>query len=239
VQVDNGFYQSSDNTIHFNRDTDSALSALAPGGNGVGSFTFTTSPSAASGTINLTISIKGQRISQSSVPENVTATVQKTIRVANNLTLSTGALHTSGGFVNVGPVPPTVNQTTGYAVVWKIANIVNAVAGAKVTATLPTYVTWTGQSNASSGAITYNSVTRTVTWDLGDLGANSGATQASFQVNLTPSISQKGISPSLTSSPVLTGYDRFAQTSLSVTGNAATTDTVGDPGYRPGSGSVQ
>lgn len=241
VQVSNGFYQSSDNTIHFDRDTEPTLQTLAPGAKGVGSFSFSTVTGTGNknGAVNLVISIQGQRLNESQVSENVTGTVTDTLRLANNLSLTDAALHTSGPFPNTGPIPPTANQATTYTVVWKIDNIINAVGGATVTATLPIYATWTGQTSSNIGTISYTSATRTVTWDLGDLGANSPATTGYFQVSLTPSVSQKGTSPNIVSAPTFSGYDRFAQTQLTVSANPVNTDTSGDPGYSPGSADVQ
>lgn len=240
VTADNGFYQSSDESILFDTDTDPSLASLAPGAAGVGSFTFKV-PSNAGGSSNassigIVVSIAGNRTNESNVVEKVSASEAKTVKVAGNLTISTATEHALGPFPNSGPVPPAAGQATTYTVVWK-ANAGSAVAGAKAVATLPSYVKFTNNV-APVGSVTYDDSTRRVTWNIGDLSAGSAPT-AAFQVSVLPSTSQSGSAPTLVSAPTLTGYDRFAATNITFTGAAATTETPGDPGYIPGSGQVR
>lgn len=241
VTVDRGFYQSADQTILFDRDTDPSLSSLAPGASGVGSFTFTVPNNAGGSTKNssiaLVISIAGNRTSEAMVPEQVSASQTKTIKVVGNLTLSTISEHVAGPFKNTGPVPPTANQSTTYTAVWRV-NAGSAVAGTKVVATLPTYVKYTGSVSPAGEPLVYDSATSKLTWTIGDLAAGASRDVA-FQVSVLPSISQRSTSPVLVSAPVLTAYDRFAQTPITFTGAAITTETPGDTGYVPGQGEVQ
>ena len=232
IRSTSGFYNSSNHTVVFSRDTDPSLATLAPGASGVGAFTFATLPaggSASSPTVSFTLSVSGTRVGQTNVPEEVSSTVTKTIKVATIVALSASSLHSSGPLTTSGPIPPRVDQATTYTILWSAQNKGSAVAGGTVSAILPSYVSYTA-STAGSGSFLYDSRSRTVTWNIGDLAQGASA-QGAFQVSLTPSISQKGSAPSLTGAVSFSGYDRFAGVSIAATADPATTETTGDPGY--------
>ncbi|MFM2330620.1 MAG: hypothetical protein RLZZ26_127 [Candidatus Parcubacteria bacterium] len=240
IQSTSGFYNSTTHTIIFSRDTDPALAQLAPGASGVGAFTFTTLP-AASGVVapaaTFTISVAGTRIGQSNVPENITASVEKTVKIATNAILVASALHSIGPITNTGPVPPHVGQSTTYSVLWNLHNSGSTIAGGTVSTILPSYVTYTGKTTGT-GTFSYDGSSRTVTWSAGDLP--QGVTvQAAFQVSFMPSTSQQGGSPPLTTRASFSGYDRFAGVQVSAGADPVTTETKGDPGYVSANAIVQ
>src|SRR6185369_7742164 len=94
----------------------------------------------------------------------------------------------------------------------------NAVSGAQVTATLPAYMKWTGVVSPADANITYNSVGGLVTWMAGSIPQNadigSGAKQVSFQVALTPNVSQVGSVPMIMSESSITGLDSFTNATI-------------------------
>ncbi len=240
IRTTNGFYRSSDRTIVFDRDADPSLANLTPGDSGIGTFTFRTVPSGAlttSSSITFTISVSGTRTGQTNVPEEVSATLVKTVKVATAVVLSASSLHSSGALGNSGPIPPLVDQATTYAVNWRVSNKGSAIADGVVTATLPSYITYTNKT-AGQGAFSYDAKARTVSWNTGDL--SQGATvQGSFQVSLTPSTSQAGNIPALTGTASFSGYDRFAGVRVTATADSVTTETTGDPGYTSSQATVQ
>ncbi len=240
VRTTSGFYSSGTRTVIFSKDTDPALAALAPGASGIGAFTFSTLPAGAgsgSPSANLTISVSGTRLGQSNVPELVNATLSKSYKVATAVALAASSLHSSGPFTNGGPIPPRAGATTGYTITWNAQNRGSTVAGAAVTATLPSYVTYTG-ATSGAGSFTYDEKARVVTWSVGDIAQGASA-QGAFQVSIVPSTTQKGTTPQLTGPASFTGYDRFAGVQVSATANPVTTETPGDPGYTPTAGAVQ
>jgi hypothetical protein len=240
VETQNGFYRSADRTIIFNRDTSPALGMLSPGAKGSGTFTFTTLPTGTSqnASIVLSLSIAGEREGQSGVPEQVTASLSKTIKIASAISLSASSFYTSGPFSNSGPIPPKPNVPTTYSIVWNLMNGGNDIADGSVTATLPSYVTYTGLTSPADGSISFNSSSRTVTWRIGDIPSGSSP-QGAFQVSIIPSTSQSGSAPNLTSVPLFSGFDRFAQVQITTQGTAVSTDIKTDVGYMPGKGGVQ
>ena len=240
VRTNNGFYRSSDHTIVFSRDSDPTLATLAPGATGIGSFTFSTVSATQFGrspSVTFSTSVRATRVGQSSVPEEISATTVQTIKAATAVALTASSLYSGGPFSNSGPVPPTSDTTTTYTIAWQAQNGGSAVADGTVSATLPSYVTYTGSTNGS-GRVHYDSGSRTVTWSTGDL-AQGVKGQAAFQVAFLPSTSQKGASPTLTSAATFAGYDRFAGVAVSALADPVTTETTSDPSYKIGDGTVQ
>lgn len=241
VFTQSGFYRSSDSTILFSKDTNRELSQLLPGTSGTGAFSFMPKSAAAlagvaNPTITLAVSIAGNRLSQSGVPEVVSSTVTKTVKVGTSVEFSSRVLRSTGPFTNTGPVPPKPNTETTYTIELTAKNSVNAIAGAQASMTLPSYVRFT---NAVSpvGSVTYDERTRTVTWKVNDL-AGSATTKASFQVALLPSVSQSGTSPVLVSEQTFTATDRFTKGPVSARAERLTTQFPEDASYRPGQGVV-
>lgn len=230
VDVQRGFYRSVDRTVIFSPDTDPALSSIAPGATGFATFNFRTLANAPrNSALTLSVSINGERVGQSGVPERVTATSEKVVRLVSAVSFTASALHASGPFGNSGPIPPRVDTPTTYTVRWNILNSGNDLADATVSATLPAYVDFVGVFQPM-GEFTYDGASRTVRWNAGDVSGGTTRT-GFFQVRVTPSITQRGSNPTLTSQPVLTAFDRYAQVELTARGEVVTTATPEDPGY--------
>lgn len=233
VRSSNGYYRSSDSTLIFSQDTNQDLAALASGNTGTGTFTLNVLPAARLASIHnpsitATVTVAG-------TPDGAGAqqvmTLTKTLQVASSASLSASMTHTGGPFPNTGPVPPTPNQETQYTITFTARNAVNTLANTAVTATLPSYVRFTGQTAPSDGSVSYNDASHMVTWRPGDL--TSGSTEsASFQVAVLPSVSQEGTSPTVASNLSLTGTDRFTQTKVTAEASDLTTIIRDDPRYQ-------
>lgn len=240
IRAQSGFYRSNDRTIVFSRETDPSLAMLAPGASGIGTFTFSTLPLgsfASAPTITFTISVSGTRVGQTNVPEEVSASVTKSAKVATVVTIEAASLHNSGPLTTTGPIPPRANTPTTYSIVWTVRNKGSAVAGGSASATLPGYVSYTG-ATAGTGSFSYDTGSRTVSWNTGDL-AQGASVQGVFQVSIVPSTSQKGSTPTLTGRVSFSGYDRFAGIQVTATAEPSTTETTKDPGYVHGNAIVQ
>jgi hypothetical protein len=243
VSTANGFFRSSDASIVFSAEQDIGLKNLKSGDQGNGSFTFSTKTGSAMNalrnpTIILTTSIKGRRVTESSVPENISATITRTIQVASDLTVTARGVYSVGPFLNTGPWPPKVDQKTTYTIVLSAGNTVNSVAGAKAVMTIPSSVAFTGATSPADAKITYNATTREITWDIRDIPAGTVKREAAFQVELLPSLSQEGKSPVLVNSLSVSGFDRFIGRDLLYTGDMVTTKIDTDPAYQVTNGNV-
>jgi hypothetical protein len=235
-----GFSNSATHTVVFSTDNDPSLAVLAHGDSGIGTFTFKTLPTNAflpAPTITFTTSVSGTRVGQANVPGQVSSTAIKTAKVATAVILAASALHSSGPLTNTGPIPPRANEATTYTISWNARNAGSAVAGGTMTTILPNYVTYTGLTSGS-GSFSYNEASRMVTWTVDDL-LQGASVQGYFQLSLTPSTSQKGNVATLTRTASFSGYDRFAGVQISANADAVTTETKGDPGYKPVDAAVQ
>lgn len=240
VQASSGFYRSSDSTILFSKDTNQDLAQLPPGATGNGAFSFTPKSAAAlagvpNPTVTLTVSIAGNRMGQTGVPESISSTVTKTVKVGTEVQFDSRVLRSGGPFTNTGPVPPRANTETTYTIELTAVNSVNPIAGAQASMVLPSYVRFTG-AVSPDGAVTYDERTRTVTWRANDL-AGGATSRAYFQVAFLPSVSQVGSSAVLIPEQTFTATDRFTQGQVQVKASRLTTQFE-DSSYQPGQGLV-
>lgn len=220
VVAQRGFWRSSDNTIVFSKETDSALADVSPGATGVYSFSFetldATEGSFRSPEIAVNATVEGRRISETNVPESVESSVSARIIVATDLALGSALSHVGG------PRPPKAESESTYQVTWQVNNSSNAVANASVSAALPSYVRFV--EGSAAGGVGYNPVGGVVTWTVGDLEANQ-TKSVTFQVAVTPSLSQVGQSVTVVSDQRVYGFDRFTRTQLERSIPALTTQS--------------
>lgn len=229
VHVSNGYYDSNTKTITFDVSTASSLRSLSPGSTVNLSFSVLPEISGiATPQLTLDVSASARRVSQNSARETIAGTVKRVIRVESRPTLSAELIGSDSG-----PVPPRVGQSTAYTVGWKITNSANKISGAVVTATLPSYVEWAGETGGS-GAWSYNPSTRSVEWRAGSV-ESGGQVSGSFKVRFVPSSTQVGATPTLVESASLRSNDDFTGSVLRHSAGAVTTAQNG----QPGSGAVQ
>lgn len=114
-----------------------------------------------------------------------------------------------------GPLPPQVGKETKYAVLYSLRNTTSNVTGGVFTAKLPNYVTWTGKTSVTQGsAPTYNQASHTVTWSVGTVPSHATA-GIFFEISLTPTASQRGLSPAMVTGASFSGYDTYLGYTLS------------------------
>lgn len=230
INSSNGFYQSSNSTIIWTREQNSALESIPPGESGTAQFSFSTQAPGSGGvlvtnpTIDLSLSVRGMRGSDSA-PEIVSSAAATRVVLSSAPAVAAEAKYITGPFLNSGPLPPRAEAETTYTIIWTVKNPTNALANTVLSADLPPYVKFI---SAQAGAgIAYDDGSRTVRWNVGDLKAGVGYTlpvrQAAFQVALSPSTSQVGSAPNLTGETRLFGQDRFAQVGVNASAPAPTT----------------
>lgn len=248
VATSNGFYDSNTETIRFTRETLPELGVIDPGRSGSIGFSFTALPTQESGSlgnpeIGITARIQARRVTEVAVPETIESIASRTLLLSTDLALRSKTLYSTGAFVNTGPVPPRAEQKTTYTIVWSVENSIHNLDNVRIVASLPSYVTWVGTVSPADSGVSFNPVGGRVLWDVGSVPRGSGITGAprevSFQVSVTPSLSQIDTSPVLVGSQTITGLDRFTNKELQSTAPALTTDLSGDdPQGGRGSGRV-
>jgi hypothetical protein len=241
ISAGGGFFDSTKNTITWDKTNDRSLAAIQPSDHGSESFTFDTPPLVSgagvltSPMVNMSVSISGKQPDVGGAVSQVTNFESKKAVISSDLGFSVDAFHNSGTFTNSGPIPPKAGKPTTYTVVWTITNSANTLSGVKASATLPTYVDWLESFYPTNDGLSYDETTRRVTWDMGQVVSGTGFTGASrtmsFQVKLNPSISQIGSILKLILDTNVTARDVFTGESLTTTKSAVSTNLQNDQDF--------
>ncbi len=242
IAVDNGYYNSSNNSIIFDKTSNPELAEINPNAEGDMQFSFGTlfpssnSPiSFGNSSVKFDVNVSGNRTGDGGATSETLYSETKTLKVSSNLKLLSRGFRTVGPFENSGPFPPRVDNETTYTITWTATDSFNNITGAKVSATLAPNVKWTGFTSPGSENITYDKSTGEVVWNVGDMrsgiGTNSQARDVSFQVSVTPSISQVGFELQLVGSATISGIDAFTGVRIGEVKGAVTTNITSDPEY--------
>lgn len=243
-----GYYDSSENTITWNRNSKNLLREVNPGDSG--SVTFSFSPfslySASGGiisnpSINVEVDISGKQSVESFSVNELKNSSTAIVKIISDVGLSTKALHYSGSFENTGPIPPRAEQSTTYTIVWSLSNTANSLSKVRVNSTLPPWMSYTGMVWPQDENLTYNASTKEIVWSVDRVQKGAGITGAprsvSFQVSLKPSVSHVGSAPVLVNDVVLTGHDDFANVDVKTIKAGINTRLDNDPSF-PSDGSL-
>ncbi|MDO8492764.1 MAG: hypothetical protein Q7S34_03940 [bacterium] len=232
VEPENGFYQSINNVVIWDKSNISDLANLAPGDSGTVSLTLTPKQNVIiqNPEIILTGNVNGRRIEEGNVPEEIVATVTRHIKMQSDVILSNTATYFGGPLSNTGPLPPKAEKETTYTITWNITNGSNDLTDTTVEASLPSYVRFLGEVTPSSEDVVFNKVGGIVTWNAGVVRAGVGFSQpsktVSFKIGVTPSVTQIGETPIIVNETSLETNDRFTGTPITLTKPALTTRTI-------------
>ena len=249
VDAGDGFYNSNTHTVTWDQTSVPDLAAIQPGDHGTLDFSFQVAPLYSPGgsllispSVGFSVSIQGKQSDAGGSVSTITGSETKTAVVSSDLGFSADAFYSTGPFANTGPVPPQAGQPTTYTITWTITNTSNSLSGATASAQLPTYVDWVGTTSPASENISFDSTTRTVNWNIGQItpgtGTTGGARTASFQVRLNSSSSQVGTAPSLILGSSVTAKDTYTGETVSASRPAVSTQLANDPAYSSQGGEV-
>ncbi len=244
-----GFYDSTSDTIIWDKNYQEQFRKINPGESGSVDFYFTPTSlfSGASGVlpdpiINLEVVATGKELVEGNVYKQVESTEAKTVRVISDLGFNTKAIHYSGPFENTGPIPPEIEKETTYTIVWSISNTANYISKAQVRSTLPPWIRFVGSVYPPADDVVFNPSTREIIWNAGGVKRGAGISEAprevAFQVSFTPSFSQLETMPTLINEASLTAHDDFANVDLKVNKIPLNTRLDKDPAFPPNGGSV-
>jgi hypothetical protein len=211
INPTSGYYDSVQKTITFDKATLPDLAILPPNSQGTVQIVIpivqrgVNSPS-------LTATVVGSASTRSS--DDVVTTVTKTWGVQGSATLEAHTQYKSSPFPNTGPIPPRPNEDTTYTAHLKVS-AQNTLSASRVSFTLPAYVTWRGVTS-NSGAVTYNSKTRTVTWEIGRLEQNT-TSSVDIGLSVKPSQSHVNQAPAITSGIILNADEEISRAHLQTT----------------------
>lgn len=230
-----GFYDSANNQIVWDKNMIPELESIEPGQNGSVFFKFKSlsllglNNQVKDPSIDLDVSIKGRQPNLGSTFSDVNNFSKKTIKILSNFQIAASALYHSGS------LPPRAEKETKYIVTWTLSNTSNTITGAQAKSLLPIYVDWGESLTGGKEKITYNEVTREVTWDIGTVQSNTGFNsnrEVSFTIILKPSMSQVGSVPQLMKEVNLSGTDSFTGVSLNSKAQSISTFLKNDPNYK-------
>ncbi|MFA6430677.1 MAG: hypothetical protein WC229_02880 [Candidatus Paceibacterota bacterium] len=249
IRVENGFYNSVDNTITFDKQKDKTFASVSPGYEGENGFTFSIfGPESQVGSsinnpeILMDISVMGNRVQGGGVSQDLLYSSSKKIKVASVLKLYSRGFRTIGPFENSGPMPPKAEQESTYTITWSATNLLNDVNNAKVSAILPSYIKWNNLTSPSIEKIEFNPSNSEVTWNIGGIKAGTGSIyyprDVSFSISFTPSLSQVGTSPEIVGQATITGTDSFTGVEVGEVRTFVNTQLTSDPAYSNGYGTV-
>jgi hypothetical protein len=231
-----GFFDSLNNRIIWDRNSISELADIEPGQKGeidfsvksismVGSQNTISSPQ-----VVFDVSIKGRQPSLGQTYTDVDNFSKKIVKILSSFQIAASATYKSG------PLPPKAETKTDYTVNWSLFNGTNSISEAIARAALPVYVKYAG-SNSPKENITYNESTHEVIWNIGSVRANTGGTdtrEASFNITLSSSLSQVGSTPQLMQELFLSGTDSFTGTKISDKRASINTRSTGSDSSLPG-----
>jgi hypothetical protein len=233
VNPNNGFYDSINNQIIWDKNSVADLAEINPGGSG--SVTFSFKPISLIGTSNIVsnpqvsidVSIKGRQPQLGSTYTDINNFSSKIVKLLSDFQIASSAAYLYGS------LPPKAETQTSYTVTWTLSNSANNITGAQARSVLPIYVNWGGVANGVNDDVTYNDVTREVIWNIGSVAPNTGINsnrEVSFIVSIKPSLTQVGSVPQLMKEVNLTGTDTFTNTLVKDVHNAITTSLYNSNG---------
>lgn len=222
VDAGSGFFNSSQNTITWSASDISNFREVLPGQTRSVSFNIRQGAASSGATPQITLAteLRGKRVAETRVPETLVGSETRTIRFEGSTAVASQVRYDLGPFTNTGPVPPVAEEVTTYTLELAVENGGNALSDARVSATLPSYMSWLNVVDAGD-VVSFNSSAREVVWSIGDMGSGV-SDSASFQVSFLPSVSQIGSVPVLLGEQQFRAQDRFTGTTVRSSSSAIT-----------------
>ena len=192
-------------------------------------------------------------IESSNIPEQLEvselprAAALNTIKLNSNCEVAIGSYFrdVSSKIANTGRLPLKADEPTDFTIHWKIINNFNALREITVKTTLPLWAEFTSQIAGDYGQNPprYDSATRELSWTIPSISAGSGiltkASEAVFQIKVTPSLSQVNQKIDLINQTIFTAIDAFTGKNISFTYPTVNSAQLTDKTVFPGDGIVK
>lgn len=235
----NGYYKSIENYVTWDKNGLVDLASMSPGDGGnvfmnLGTYSNQNSNLPVKNPhVDVHIDISGYRgTSDGEVVKSESDIVVKLQTIAK---FTAKSFRSVGPFVNTGPIPPKAETESTYTITWVITNANNDLSSAIVKAKLPESVSWKGVISPVTEKIAYNPDDRSVTWNVGNVSAGSGYSTSpktvSFQIGLTPSLSEVLTTPDLVTDANFSASDSYAGSVVSDQMSQVNAQTA-DPNYK-------
>ncbi|MDD9868231.1 MAG: hypothetical protein OXU73_02790 [Candidatus Campbellbacteria bacterium] len=245
VRVPDGFYDEKEDTILWSRDTHPELRTIASNGRGNVEFSFSVVEDdpirkLTNRSVDLSIDVSGIRDDGTNQAKKIEGSIKRNLKLTSEVSLFSRSVYSDGPFQNEGPIPPKVGEKTTYTISLIARNSSNTMRNTVLTSTLPFYVNFEKGILPENEDATYDEDTRTIRWNIQELGANTfdNSREISFQVSITPTISQLGEPPVLLNNQRFDSFDIFTGKPIRLDFPPITTEIRGDLIYRRGIGNV-
>ncbi|MEK7590547.1 MAG: hypothetical protein AAB454_02440 [Patescibacteria group bacterium] len=238
----NGSLRSFDKTIIWNAANTPNLAVVSPGASGKIEFRIDAKDTYAIKRLsdkNFVLKINAT-IESPTVPQFVAAA--KTIsvtsqeaKVAGKATIDAKAFFrdAASGIVNKGPMPPKVGKATNFTIHWLITNYGTDIKNIEVKAFLGGNVRFIGEAKSNTTTIpVYNERTQEIVWMIDSISAGSGVlsrpSEAIFQVEAIPSVSDIGKYMTLLQPTSLKAADDFTGLEIQASDSGLNTELKDD-----------
>jgi hypothetical protein len=115
-------------------------------------------------------------------------------------------------------------------VVWKLTNSLHDLENITLEGTLAPEISWNDVTTATVGSMTYEMVSRKVTWKILKLPTSTAGAEATFMVSATPDSGDIGSFMKLLSQSTLRATDGKTDTAIQLTVDGVTSECIGDKG---------
>lgn len=241
VDPKEGFYDSANNQIIWDKNSIKELSEINPGEKGTVAFSF--KPTSLIGLslirdpqVSIRVSIRGRQPTLGQTYTDINNFSEKVVKILTDFQLANQASYLSGS------LPPKAETETKYTVTWILSNSANNINQAEARSVLPIYVNYVSIGPNENENVTYNEVTREIIWNIGSVRPNTGIDsnrEASFIISIKPSLSQVGSVPQLMKETYLSGIDSFTNVAVKSVRGSLNTSLNNDLSLPPGGGRVQ
>jgi len=154
-------------------------------------------------------------------------------KINSKLEIQQSGFYEDEVFGNQGPFPPQTGQSTSYTIIWQAKNYYNDVNNVKVKAILPADVRLTGKIFPQDSRFTFDSQSREIVWEVGNLEAGRGvlneAPNVAFQIEFRSDTLSAGETPEIIGQARITGQDVFTESMLQSIAPALNTLLAGTP----------
>lgn len=194
-----GFYNSSIDSIIWNKNTFKEFSQIPVGASGSFQFTVPTLKPKADGTIKnpnieFEIYVKGIEDGTTGTLKKIEAREKVTVRLIADTTAFAESLYSTGPLTNSGPFPPKVNTETTFTAFFYITNKSNDISQAEIKAKLPPNVIFSGIVSPNTEKVILDERTGELFWRPGSIKQTSSeiARSVYLQLKVLPSLTQVG-----------------------------------------------
>ncbi|MCU0653097.1 MAG: hypothetical protein MUD10_02450 [Candidatus Pacebacteria bacterium] len=167
-------------------------------------------------------------------------------KVSSKLDLVQKGFYNDEIFGNSGPNPPRVGSRTTYTINWQIKNYYSDVKGVIAKVVLGAQTDFLSDKvfpEDQMSKLTYDSATRELTWNVGDMAAGQGALtnppNVSFQVAFNPSEAQANAKATIVGPVSVQASDSWTDSELNSNSAAVETSSLADGSASGGQGIVQ